>query len=54
MALSVFLMLVTWRETRNQCAQPVSAKNSLKLVRTILGPPREETRILYKKISDYL
>lgn len=37
MAFSVFLMLVTWRERQNWCAQPVSMRNSLRLVLTIKG-----------------
>lgn len=32
MALSVFLMLVTWKETEHWCAQPASARNPPKLV----------------------
>ena len=50
MALRVFLMLLTWRETQNLCAQSVSTRNPSKCVLIATGAKREEARNLCKPI----
>lgn len=50
MALRVFLMLATWRETQHLRAQSARARNPSKCALITTGATREEARILCKEV----